>query len=1285
MKKNITFILWLISLTVYSQGEANIWYFGGRAGLDFNSGVPVPLTNSQMSAFAGCSVLSDATGQLLFYTDGKTVWNRNQQIMQNGTGLDGGLLSSQSAMIVQKPGSPNLFYVFTLDSSGGFDGYRYSVIDLLLDNGLGAITTKNSLIYTPSCEKISVVNHPNGKDFWVVTHGNRNTFYSHLVTSSGISNTPVISNVGLDIGSYLAVNGVTNGCMKLSPDGTKLAICHTYYIPEVELFDFNSTTGILSNPKVLVSPFINYGSIYSPIVPYGVEFSPNSKILYVSSFFNAISIYQFDLTTSNIATSKFDIIQTSNQLGAMQLGPDHKIYIAPNNSLSLSVINNPNTMGLGCNYQEYAISLGGYTHRSEFGLPSFNQSLFLNNEIEFQNTCLGNTTTISLSGNETLTSATWDFGDGNTSTDINPTHQYATEGTYTVSVTTTGTNGTNNYTKDIVISQVPSATKPNNLLICDTNNDGLHSFNLTTQNTAILNGLDSNLYNVTYYANTTDYANNITITTPTNYVNTTPYQQQIIIAQVSNKENTACTSTTNFDIDVFDSSKPSTTVPKISICDNSSVGTDTDGKIIFDLTQRATTILNGQSASQFTLSYFKDAALTQAIAIPNSYANTDPSETIYIKIANKDNVNCFSETSFPIEVLALPVITSVVSLKQCDDNVDGFSMFNLEEAIDKITINAAIETITFFRLPTDAQNNTNSISNATNYTNQTVSNDMVYARVTNANGCFRIAKLNLIVSTTQIPLNFAKSFTQCDDAILGTNTDGIASFDFKSVTSQVQNIFPIGQLLDITYYRNLTDALVEKNSITDISNYRNIDYPNTQNIYIRVDSQLNNDCLGLGSYITLNVEKIPIVQPRVLIHCDDNQDGKYAFDTTNLESQLLNGLANVSVDYFDPNNVPLPSPLPNPFNTASQTLKVVVTNNTPTACSFDSTIQFVVDILPEAFPVSANYTTICDDEADPNLQDGKYAFDTSTFQNSILGTQTGMIVKYFDGNNNPLPSPLPNPFVTASQNVKVEVINVLNTNCTATVTLPFIVNSIPKISLLGDELVCSNLPTFTKVLDAGLLNGSPTTNYSYSWSFNGNTIAGATNYTLTVNTAGLYTVAVTNNHGCSRTRTFTVVASDIAKITNIDIVDMAESNSVSVTISGLGDYVYSLDEENGVYQTENIFNNVSAGIHTIFVKDLNGCGITPKEVAVLGIPVFFTPNNDGYNDNWNIKGVNASFNANTIIYIFDRYGKLIKQINPLTQGWDGTSNGKQMPATDYWYSVQLEDGQVVKGHFSLKR
>jgi gliding motility-associated-like protein len=181
-------------------------------------------------------------------------------------------------------------------------------------------------------------------------------------------------------------------------------------------------------------------------------------------------------------------------------------------------------------------------------------------------------------------------------------------------------------------------------------------------------------------------------------------------------------------------------------------------------------------------------------------------------------------------------------------------------------------------------------------------------------------------------------------------------------------------------------------------------------------------------------------------------------------------------------------------------------------------------------------------------------------------------------------------------------------------------------------------------------------------------------------------VQVTNNQGCPKTRTFTVVASDKANITEVKIVDLAESNSITVSVAAsLGDYVYALDDENGSYQTDNFFTNVSAGIHTIYIKDLNGCGIESREVAVLGIPNFFTPNNDGNNDYWNIKGANGSFNSNTIIYIFDRYGKLIKQISPQTQGWDGTFNGQPMPASDYWYSIQLEDGRTFKGHFALKR
>ncbi|PKQ45181.1 T9SS type B sorting domain-containing protein [Confluentibacter flavum] len=1272
MKLILFFLIALCSTLAFSQQEASNWYFGDHAGLKFHpDGSVTPLSDGKLKTNEGCASLSNSNGDLLFYTDGLTIWNKNHQVMPNGTGLMGHSSSTQSATIVPKPGSSNLFYVFTLDYEVHPNGFRYSIVDINLDGGLGAVTSdKNVLIYTPSDEKLSIVKHKNGVDFWVVTHGwNSNTFYSYLLSSSGLSASPVPSNVGLFVGG--SAENVW-GYMKISPDGSKLAICHA--LQNFELLDFDNATGLVSNPLVLRT---GDGM-------YGVEFSTNSAVLYLSvTNPSPYKVIQYDLTSSNIVGSAFTTLIPSIFPCALQLGPNGKIYIAEYGKLKLGVINNPNTIGAGCDLQMDAVDLAG--RMCNMGLPPFVSSFFFNPEIQLTNSCSNQSTQFTLTATQNITSANWNFGDGNTSTNISPTHTYANAGTYTVSVTATGASGTGVKTRDIIISEVPTATKPQDILVCDTNNDGLYNFDLTTQNTVILNGQDPNLYTIKYFANATAYANNVAIASPNNYINTTDYQSQTIIAEVSNNANSECKSSTNFVINVFDSPKPNTIVPKISSCDNTSVGTDTDGRMAFDLTQRATTILNGQSASQFLLSYYKDEALTQIIATPTVYQNTNPSETIYVKMEKKDNASCFATTSFPIEVLALPVITNVVDLQQCDDDIDGFSAFNLEEAINKITTNAATETITFFKTLTEAQNNSNPIVNTTTYTNQTVSNDEAYARVTNGNGCFRIAQLNLTVSTTQIPQTYTRSFTACDDAILGTNTDGIASFDFSAVTNQIQDIFPAGQQLDITYYRNLNDALAEKNAITDISNYRNIGYPNTQNIYIRVDSRLNNDCLGLGSHITLNVEKIPIVQPITINHCDDNQDGKFGFDTSEIQTHLLNGLTNVIVTYFDQNNNALSSPLPNPFVTASQSLTAVVTNNTPEACSYTTTIAFVVDDLPEAFAVSAALTTVCDDEPNPLNQDGKYAFDTSTFEKTILGTQTGMLVKYFDGNNNLLPSPLPNPFVTATQNVKVEVVNPINTTCNAMVVLPFVVNPVPKIVLTGDELVCSNLPTFTKVLDAGLLDGSPTANYSYLWSFNGNPIAGETNYTLTVNTAGLYTVEVTNNQGCSSTRTITVTASDSAKITDVTIVDLAESNSISISVTGNGDYVYSLDSEFGTYQKESVFTNVSAGIHTVYVKDLNGCGVVPKEVAVLGIPNFFTPNEDGYNDYWNIKGINASFNAKTIIYIFDRYGKLVKQISPLTQGWDGKFNGQQMPATDYWYSIQLEGGRVIKGHFSLKR
>ena len=1272
MKKNIILSFLFFTSLVFAQQEASNWYFGSSAGIKFlPDGSVVPLPNSNMTAQHGCATVSDENGNLLFYSNGEEIWNKNHQKMSNGSGLSGSFYANQSTFILKKPGSFNLFYVFTNDLVSGGKGLRYSEVNMNLDGGLGAVTAnKNIVVLNSSCEKIAVVKHANGVDYWVVAHEfNSNAFFSYLVTSFGINFSGVKSNAGSIINNTPAGPISASGGMKIAPDGSRLAVCNKF--SNIELFDFDTSTGKISNAKVILNG--NYES-------YSVEFSPNSKVLYASVLRNGV-LFQYDLNSTDIASSKIEIARSLTSNGGLQLGINGKIYLSIfSGTTKLSVINNPDNLGLDCDFQYNSVAIAGTQF---YGLPLFSASIF-NQLFTVNKLCFSDATEFTLLNVQPSTTAIWNFGDGSTSTSINPKHTYSSPGNYTVSVSI---NGNVPKTKNIVISHIPTATKPQNILICDSNNDGLYSFDLTVQNSAILNGQDPTLNTVKYFANATDYANNVTILNPTRYSNSISYQLQTIIAEVSNNNNSTCKSTSSFDIAVFDRPIPSLAdnIPNLSSCDNNSVGTDMDGKVVFDLSQRASIILNGQLSNQFLLSYFKDAALTQVIATPTAYQNTNSSEAIYVKMANKDNPVCFETTSFNIQVFALPVITSTVDLKQCDDNIDGFSFFNLEEAIPMITANASTETITFFKTLLDAQNSTKPIMNPTTYSNQTVSNDLVYVRVSNTDSCFRIAKLNLIVSTTQIPLDFAKTFTVCDDAVFGTNTDGISSFDFSSVTNQIQNIFPVGQLLDITYYKNINDALAEKNTISAISNYRNSGYPITQKIYIRVESRLNNECLGLGAHITLNVESIPIAKSLIENHCDDDQDGKYAFDTTTIQTRLLNGLTNVKVTYYDQNNKLLSSPLPNPFVTSSQTLKVIVTNNTLTACSYESTIQFVVDVLPQAFAVPAVLTTTCDDESNPRLQDGKFAFDTSTFQNTILGGQNGMTIKYFDASNNFLFNTIPNPFVTTTQNIRVEVTNPINTSCKATIVLPFVVNPVPNINLIGDELVCSNLTTFTKIIDAGIQDGISIMNYKYVWTCNGNVIPNETNYSLTVNKAGTYTVEVTNTQGCSRTRTITVSASDIAKIESIDSTELASSNSIRISITGAGNYVFALDDITGTYQKENFFNNVSAGIHTVFIKDLNGCGILPKEVAILGIPNFFTPNNDGDNDYWNIKGVNTAFNSKTRISIFDRYGKLIKQINPLIQGWDGTFNGQQLPADDYWYFIQFEDARVVKGHFSLIR
>jgi gliding motility-associated-like protein len=182
---------------------------------------------------------------------------------------------------------------------------------------------------------------------------------------------------------------------------------------------------------------------------------------------------------------------------------------------------------------------------------------------------------------------------------------------------------------------------------------------------------------------------------------------------------------------------------------------------------------------------------------------------------------------------------------------------------------------------------------------------------------------------------------------------------------------------------------------------------------------------------------------------------------------------------------------------------------------------------------------------------------------------------------------------------------------------------------------------------------------------------------------------VTNANNCSKERTVVVEPSNIATFESIDIVDATQNNIITVLVSGEGTYEYRLlDENNAIYrpyQESNVFENISPGFYTVYVKDIkNDCGSINKLISVIGFPKYFTPNNDGVNDRWQVFGVSDVFQPNSNILIYDRYGKLLKQLSPLEAGWDGTFNGKKLPTDDYWFSVKLQDGRIFKNHFTLK-
>jgi gliding motility-associated-like protein len=440
--KKLLFIPFFLILSgeAFCQKEANTWYFGNRAGLDFNQTPPRALYNSKASSYEGFTSISDKNGELIFYSNGITVVNRQHQPMKNGAHITGDISSTMGTVIVPLPGNDSIYYLFT--TGAAFQETRqllYNIINIKGDNGLGEVVQSNILIEDVIFEKIAAVRHCNKKDVWIVVHKwDSDEYHSYLVTAAGLNPVPVVSKAAVSITGN-ENNGI--GSLKFAANGTKLAAVHAFENNLVELMDFNNLNGVISNP-VVFQPSVPRNATFTG--SYGVEFSPNGRLLYVSvnsSFTEPCLLYQFDISSNNatsiLATKQLIANATPFFAGALQMGPDQKIYMAMWNDTSISVIENPDVFGAGCNFKYNKIFVGAATREPvQFGLPNFIQSYFdsSSNPYDFKRTsdCLNKNVAFKISRTAGIDSVKWDFGDGQQSQALQPVNNYANPGFYNV-------------------------------------------------------------------------------------------------------------------------------------------------------------------------------------------------------------------------------------------------------------------------------------------------------------------------------------------------------------------------------------------------------------------------------------------------------------------------------------------------------------------------------------------------------------------------------------------------------------------------------------------------------------------------------------------------------------------------------------------------------------------------------------------------------------------------------------------------------------------------------------
>ncbi|MEL0454868.1 T9SS type B sorting domain-containing protein [Flavobacteriaceae bacterium SZ-1-7] len=629
---------------------------------------------------------------------------------------------------------------------------------------------------------------------------------------------------------------------------------------------------------------------------------------------------------------------------------------------------------------------------------------------------------------------------------------------------------------------------------------------------------------------------------------------------------------------------------------------------------------------------------------------------IYTITATVKGINGITEVlTETIHVKEPPNAYGINNIYACEDNfATGFSSsFDVSTVQQQILGGQTDKLVTYI----DGSGNTyNELPNP--FANTVANTETITVRVAHTDNpcCYSEITFDLIVN----PL---PNLSEIADLIVcESQTNGFAFFDLQRVKD---DLIGGNSGIDIVFfYENGQQIQEPLNTVENL-------VANEEIITVRA----TNTSTGCNNETTfkLKVNPLPIASPLTeLVGCDDNNDGiSEYFDTSNVEAEVLGNQTGMEVSFYNSNGDMLSGPLPNPFTNSkpNQEIITVRVTNPVTTCYVETSLVLNTAAQPRIGKPDSIYA--CDEG------DGFGSFDTSLIESQLIGNQNGLSIFYFDANGNSLPSPLPINFKNSQswiQTIYVRVENALNNLCYSETNFDLIVNELPFVNIDEKYFLCNLEPS----MHLGFPEDFDTYNLEYQdgtviSNINKADLVEAGNYVLTVG-------EIKNGVQCENSFNFELIRSELPKITDVEYKELSDDNFIKIIASGDGDFEYSI---NGLdYKNDNLFENLIGGIYTAYVRDKKGCGEDSKKVVVIDYPKYFTPNGDGINDFWQIRGVSEFPNAQ--IRIYDRYGKLLKQIFAKNEGWDGTFNGKKMSAADYWFTVTLDDNYKFSGHFALK-